>query len=128
LEWLEAAPDANPHAPLGVVIYDNRNRVYSPDLRRFVQRDPNQSGVPAVRLAMSGSAAGLSAAAFNLEGSLGDGCNPADSRGGDDATGGRVFPRYPNPTAVSRGRANAASLAARRGCRQVEQQHQPAGG
>jgi hypothetical protein len=48
-----------------------------------VQRDPNQSGVPAVRLAMSGSAAGLSAAAFNLEGMLGDGFNLYGYLGGN---------------------------------------------
>ncbi len=72
--------DANPNVyqllPFGHVIYHNRNRVYAPQLGRFLQRDPNQTGQTLMAAALhSGRGAGSIAVAFNMEGLYGDGGN-----------------------------------------------------
>jgi hypothetical protein len=59
-------------APAGVYLV--RNRVYSPALGRFLQRDPNETALPVVAaLAMNGSAAEAEVGPFLMQSHYGDG-------------------------------------------------------
>ncbi len=62
--------------PYGHARYQVRNRVYAPQLGRFLQPDPNASGQTLLEAAAyNGRGLGAIAAAFDLEGRLGDGLN-----------------------------------------------------
>jgi RHS repeat-associated protein len=55
-------------------LYQNRNRVYNPALGRFMQRDPNGSGVPVLAvMAMQGGAIAASSLGFDADAMYGDG-------------------------------------------------------
>lgn len=62
--------------PYAHALYQVRNRVYAPQLGRFLQPDPNASGQTLLEAAAyNGRGLGAIAAAFDLEGRLDDGLN-----------------------------------------------------
>ncbi len=67
---------ADPAAGVPAGLYHNRNRWYSPDLGRFVQRDMNESALPILAvLAMNGAALDAFLSGFEPVGHYGDGLN-----------------------------------------------------
>ncbi len=63
-------------APGASGLYYNRNRFYSPSLGRFLQRDPNETGLAILTaLAMNGEGIKLLASVFSAEGIYWDGLN-----------------------------------------------------
>ncbi len=57
-------------------LYQNRNRSYSPDLGRFVQRDPNETALPIqTALAVNGATFSTIAGAFDIQALYDDGMN-----------------------------------------------------
>ncbi len=66
----------SPLEPGATVIYLTRNRAYSPELGRFLSRDPNEAAMPVVSaLLMNGEAVALALGAFNPNAHYGDGMN-----------------------------------------------------
>ncbi len=71
----ETALDS-PLEPGATVLYLTRNRAYSPELGRFLSRDPNEAVMPVVSaLLMNGEAVALALGAFNPNAHYGDGMN-----------------------------------------------------
>ena len=69
-------PDDPPHAVGARGLYYNRNRWYSPDLGRFIQRDVNETALPIiVALAFNGETLDALLGAFDGQGLYGDGMN-----------------------------------------------------
>ncbi len=67
---------ADPAAGVPAGLYHNRNRWYSPDLGRFVQRDMNESALPILAvLAMNGAALDAFVSGMDPQGHFGDGAN-----------------------------------------------------
>ncbi len=67
---------ADPAAGVPAGLYHNRNRWYSPDLGRFVQRDMNETALPILAvLAMNGAALDAFLSGFEPVGHYGDGLN-----------------------------------------------------
>ncbi|MCG8404563.1 MAG: RHS repeat-associated core domain-containing protein [Phycisphaerales bacterium] len=63
-------------APGAAGLYYNRNRMYSPSMGRFIQRDPNETAMPALTaLASNGDAMFILLEGFNSAGLYGDGMN-----------------------------------------------------
>ena len=59
-----------------VGLYNNRNRWYSPELGRFVQKDMNETAMPIITaLAMNGKALTAAISAFNAQDHCGNGMN-----------------------------------------------------
>ncbi len=57
-------------------MYYARNRFYSPALGRFLQRDPNETGIPIIAaLVMNGEAVSILFGGFDAQGLYGDGMN-----------------------------------------------------
>jgi hypothetical protein len=62
--------------PFGHVLVHNRNRIYSPQSGRFLQRDPNETGMNLLAATgYGGRGAAALSIAFGLEGHYGDGMN-----------------------------------------------------
>jgi hypothetical protein len=62
--------------PFGHVLVYNRNRVYSPQVGRFLQADPNETGMALLDAAQhSGRGMDALSIAFGMEGHYGDGMN-----------------------------------------------------
>ncbi|MCH8806241.1 MAG: hypothetical protein IH986_09160 [Planctomycetes bacterium] len=67
---------APPLSAGAVGLYDNRNRSYSPELGRFLQRDPNESGSFILSaLATNGDGWSIVLGGFNPQGHYGNGLN-----------------------------------------------------
>ncbi|MCG8408818.1 MAG: hypothetical protein MI923_26730, partial [Phycisphaerales bacterium] len=63
-------------APGAAGLYYNRNRMYSPSMGRFIQRDPNETAMPALTaLASNGDAMFILLGGFDGRGLYGDGMN-----------------------------------------------------
>ncbi len=63
-------------APNVAGMYYARNRFYTPALGRFLQRDPNETGIPIITaLAMNGEAVAILFGGFDISGLYGDGMN-----------------------------------------------------
>jgi hypothetical protein len=61
-------------APFATVLYQNRNRTYSPQLGRFIQRDPNETGqILAAMESYHGTGTSSVQSSFALAGIYGDG-------------------------------------------------------
>ncbi len=67
---------ADPAAGVPAGLYHNRNRWYSPDLGRFVQRDMNETALPVLAvLAMNGAALDAFLSGLDPHGQFSDGAN-----------------------------------------------------
>ena len=80
-----AAGDESPRlVPDAHASYHNRNRTYQPTLGRFLQMDPNASGLALMSASAShGSGMGALSIAFSMQGMLGDGMNLYQYLGGN---------------------------------------------
>ena len=74
---LDASPIAGDQLTTGAAgFYQNRNRVYRPDLARFLQRDPNASAIPLlISAAMNGGSVDPLLEPFGIDGFYVDGMN-----------------------------------------------------
>ena len=75
-ERLDGTVNQPPIAPGALGFYYNRNRMYSPTLGRFLQRDPNQTALPIITaLSSNGQAMDILLGGFSPNGLFGDGMN-----------------------------------------------------
>jgi len=87
-ERLDGTVNQPPIAPAALGFYYNRNRMYSPTLGRFMQRDPNATALP-IMTAMSsnGQAMDILLGGFNPSGLYGDGMNLYEYVGSNPVSG-----------------------------------------